>query len=278
MEERLRVKRGSDEVEDFDRDKLERSLDRAAGGRLSPRQIKDVADQILMAIRPKARVISTRDLGREAIRKLNGNTPAGALRYAMTWLTTRREATTPAELLTWVSDNLPAVHPRSAPMPRFVLRNYSKERGYASTDSFEIAKLWESIFIATKGLAETAKWVAPPTATLSAHKVLTGVITLSIIGQFRGQETVTAGQLSAASMSTLREVVPFGYLRYAAIAKKYLNRDALINEIQGLIDYPSLTSEEIASPAWQDRWNVLASEAEELGVKIQQYRNAADLS
>lgn len=220
----------------FNREKLERSIKMASASRLDSTKIALIVDDVIADLRKtKKSPIDSETIGFAVLGRLQHVSRTAWSRYATVFLVDRDEVEDVESLRRWFAGGI------SGPgeyfeRPTTVLKRPHARRGASALEPFSLTKLWEGMFAATKGLT-TKSLVVPEEVDrdgdlrdLTPHEVLVGVLVAGVLERIAGPRRVTVGQLSAACIDVLREVVPLGYIRYVTIAKRIEDVEELIVE------------------------------------------------
>jgi transcriptional repressor NrdR len=222
----LQVRKRDGRVEPFRRDKLVKSIAKAASAhQLSPADVTTFVDRVVQVLHPDAPniPIPSSELGKLVLRQLHGDALADVvrIRYAMVLLgraTDARRAWRLEDFKEWLQEEYgePRVIQPEATPTVVIKRNGKRE-------PFQPEKLARSIGIAAKGRGEEVD-----------VRRLAQRVTTRVEQELRGQAVVTSQQVAAEALKVLREHDRLAYLRYASIVKRYQSVDDVWLDALGL--------------------------------------------
>lgn len=286
------VRRSTGEVENLDRDKLERSI-KLACVTLPPSVIRDYTDDVLERLKkafPDGREIPTLRVGETVLDKLRVAMPAAAARYAMTFYTRRPEkeiqVTSVDQLITRIFPN-ESEHPRpDGPIrPEVVSKKPQPAQTgrYAIAEEFRYEKLWKSLARATRGRVVPARSADLSTGAVrhddtilpipshldywQGYRYFVNVVTAYVVDQVSGVKNVTSGRLSSACVDALCEVHPLGAARYSTASKTFeggRTSDYLLAELRWVGDRHHALAEDSMQADLSARWGAFAKSNSEL--------------
>lgn len=288
------VKRSTGDIENLDRDKLERSISLACVS-FPPSVVREYADDVLERLKkshPHGRDIPTLDVGEAVLGKLRVVSPASAARYAMTFYTRRPEKNV---RVTSVDHLIETIFPGASDNPRepgVVLPEVVSKKPkpaqtgrHSTAEQFQYGKLWRSLARATRGRVVPARSTDPdnqialdydtilPIPThldyWEGYRYFVTVVTASVVDRVSGVKNVTSGRLSSACVDALCEVHPLGAARYSTASKTFeggSTSDYLLAELRWVGDrHHALVETDSKRAELSARWKSFAeSNSDEL--------------
>lgn len=224
----LKVRKRSGSVEPFSRQKIARSILKAASGHtLLPAAVDAFVDRVVDRATPETSGLPIRaqDIGALVLECLNDNTDSVdvvRIRYAMVFLgrlgslSAFRDV---SDFEGWLEENYPPYDSPDLTTPGqiWVVKRDGKR------EPFELAKLERSVGVAAKGRGDDQAVRA--LATYVGHRVSVDL---------QGQSLVGTQQIAASVLRELMVRDKIAYLRYASITKRYTNSADFISEVRAL--------------------------------------------
>lgn len=235
----LEVKRSDGRIEPFSKDQLERSLFLASARTLSEKDIAEATDRVVWRLyEGPHEPVTSEEIGYAVIKELQHWRPTAAIRYALYFLSSRGVARTPDTFRNWLDANYPSQRndELTSSRPATVIKKFKATRQIGYVENFMLPKLWKGLALATKGLVE--KGVYEAEGEWGGDEFV-GALAAYVLADVDGQPSVRAMQLSSAVMHVLRSVCPFGYLRFAQVAKEYSGIGPFRLECEALLQYPA---------------------------------------